>query len=171
MKKVEKIKTKCLQCGKEFEVYPRFIKAGKGKFCSISCATTYRNINDNPTKRESVRRKISENHADVSGNKNPMYGKSGKNAPGYIDGRNSFSGEIYVRILKASGRKEECEICGRKEKLHVHHKDGDHFNNELKNLQFLCPVCHNTKAHVYIRDKNGRFVGSKLYKEETEVVL
>ena len=26
--------------------------------------------------------------------------------------------------------------------LHVHHKDGDHNNNNIKNLEFLCPNCH-----------------------------
>jgi 5-methylcytosine-specific restriction endonuclease McrA len=26
--------------------------------------------------------------------------------------------------------------------LELHHKDGDHFNNEFDNLQILCPNCH-----------------------------
>ena len=45
-------------------------------------------------------------------------------------------------------RGHKCEKCGLSEwlgekiKLEVHHIDGDHFNNELTNLQLLCPNCH-----------------------------
>lgn len=55
--------------------------------------------------------------------------------------------ENYKRIL-VSGRKDECECCGLKEwqgkelKLQVHHIDGNRKNNDLSNLQLLCPNCH-----------------------------
>ena len=88
-KKVRVVKN-CLQCEKEFEARPSEIKKSGGKFCSRSCATTYRNIHNNPTKDAKVREKISKNHADVSGRKNPMHGRRGKLAPGYIDGSNIF---------------------------------------------------------------------------------
>lgn len=26
--------------------------------------------------------------------------------------------------------------------MEVHHKDGDHLNNQLENLELLCPNCH-----------------------------
>lgn len=48
---------------------------------------------------------------------------------------------LYIRPYK-------CEICGNSEQmgddipLQVHHKDGNHLNNELDNLQLLCPNCH-----------------------------
>ena len=41
-----------------------------------------------------------------------------------------------------------CEKCNQKEwlgkpiPLEVHHKDGDSLNNEMNNLQLLCPNCH-----------------------------
>ena len=41
-----------------------------------------------------------------------------------------------------------CAGCGLSEwqqqsiPLEVHHKDGDHLNNELDNLELLCPNCH-----------------------------
>lgn len=48
-------------------------------------------------------------------------------------------------------------------KLEVHHKDGDSLNNELSNLELLCPNCHattenwrgkniNKKEEIYIND-------------------
>ena len=43
----------------------------------------------------------------------------------------------------------KCDICGcdgnwqgGKISLEVHHKDGDNHNNEVENLQYLCPNCH-----------------------------
>lgn len=45
-------------------------------------------------------------------------------------------------------RGQKCECCGITEwlgnpiKLEVHHLDGDRLNNELDNLQLLCPNCH-----------------------------
>lgn len=45
-------------------------------------------------------------------------------------------------------RGHKCECCGLSEwmgkpiTLEVHHTDGDSLNNELSNLQLLCPNCH-----------------------------
>jgi hypothetical protein len=162
MNKEERI---CLWCGKMFLAYPCEIKKGGGKFCSRSCATTYRNTFDNPAKSAEVRAKISQNHADVSGAKNPMYMKRGESAPSYIDGRNSFTGETYRKMLLASGRKQECEVCKSTERLCVHHIDGDHRNNVLENLTWVCYRCHNFIKHAPDRDEKGRFVGKNNLKE------
>ncbi len=106
--------------------------------------------------------KISANHADVSGENNPMYMRRGRDAPSYIDGRNSFVGEPYRKKLLASGRKQACEFCGSVDNLHVHHINGDHVDNDIDNLMWVCVKCHNTKAHKYKRDANGRYIGSDL---------
>ena len=43
-------------------------------------------------------------------------------------------------------RKLKCEECGfipkHKCQLDVHHKDGNHSNDDIKNLQTLCANCH-----------------------------
>lgn len=158
--------TKCKQCDEKFEVRKREIEKGKGKFCSISCGTTFRNLTNNPAKCPKVRKKISENHANVSGKNNPMYGRRGKSAPGYIDGRNSFKGESYRKKALANFE-HECVLCGEDnlEELHVHHKDGNRNNNKLKNLAILCVKCHLTKVHNYERDERGFFIGASLNEE------
>lgn len=168
MKTSNKGKCTCIMCGQSFYRYKSAIKQGGGKFCSISCATKYRNINNNPTKDEAVRRKISQNHADVSGEKNPMFGKSGALSPNYIDGRTLYKGERYRRKLLANTPPEhlKCALCGNTENLEVHHKDGNHKNNEMKNLAWLCKKCHRYIVHEYIRDERGRYIGVK-----TNVVL
>lgn len=49
-------------------------------------------------------------------------------------------------LIKLRGR--ECEQCkntewlGQPINLEIHHIDGDHSNNDLSNLQLLCPNCH-----------------------------
>ena len=155
----------CEQCGKEFITHTCYAKRGGARFCCQGCATRYRNLTNNPSKRPEVRAKISKNHADVSGVNNPMFGRKGKLAPSYIDGRNSFTGETYRRVLKASGKKEICSICGSVVNLHVHHIDGNHSNNNINNLIWVCCKCHNTVVHKPIRDKSGKFITSQLNKE------
>lgn len=158
-----KVQCACMQCGKAFYTFNCEIKKGRGKFCSRSCATTYRNIHNNPTKDIEVRHKISKNHADVSGTNNPMYNRRGETAPSYIDGRNSFSGDVYRRIMLANV-KPICNLCGEADmsKLQVHHIDKNHSNNELSNLVWLCARCHNNIVHKRNRDKYGRFLSDKM---------
>ena len=153
-----KVKCICKQCGKEFYQHACYVKRGQGKFCSISCGVTYRNLINNPAKDIEVRRKISANHADVSGTNNPMYGRTGSNAPGYIDGRSKYESVIYRKILRIAGIKEICVICGSVENLHVHHKDKNHHNNNINNLCWLCVKCHNNIAHKPERNEKGQFI-------------
>lgn len=49
---------------------------------------------------------------------------------------------IKLRLLEARG--DRCERCGyaKREILHVHHKDRNRTNNELSNLELICPNCH-----------------------------
>lgn len=157
-------KTKCIcrQCGKEFYAYNYQIARGGGKFCSISCGTTFRNLTNNPTRNAAVRAKIAENHADVSGENNPMYGRRGSLAPAYIDGRASAKlSAPYQRILWAAGVEKKCAFCGAVDNIHVHHKDHNHKNNTLENLMYLCVKCHNNIAHKRERGADGKFLGVK----------
>lgn len=150
----------CQQCGKEFQAYECHVKRGKGKFCSVSCSVTYRNLTDNVAKRSDVRAKIKANHANVSGVNNPMYGVRGEDAPGYIDGRKNFGVDTY-RGLALVNKPPICEICGSEPKgrnLHVHHKDNNHRNNEPSNLMIVCVFCHNNVLHLRNRDSKGCYV-------------
>jgi 5-methylcytosine-specific restriction endonuclease McrA len=65
--------------------------------------------------------------------------------------------EYINRILDGDAR---CEICGVKEwlgkpiVLQIHHIDGNHKNNSVKNLQLLCPNCH-TQTDTYSNKKRS----------------
>ena len=159
------IKKACIMCGNEFEVYPSHAKRGGGKYCSIGCGTKFRNLTNNPTKDPNVRKKISENHADVTGTNNPMYGKNGKNAPNFKDGRTAYGS--YYRMVAFTNKPSVCEECGLESainKLQVHHIDKNRNNNELENLQILCYDCHAEKHpenRIRERGKDGRFLKTK----------
>lgn len=61
-------------------------------------------------------------------------------------GRAIKNGTALAAIVNLRGHR--CESCGlsewmsKKITLEVHHVDGDSLNNELDNLQLLCPNCH-----------------------------
>lgn len=58
------------------------------------------------------------------------------------------SSDLMKKILSSKLKEYRCENCGlttwqdKEIRLQVHHIDGDHLNNELDNLQLLCPNCH-----------------------------
>ena len=56
----------------------------------------------------------------------------------------SVRNALFSRNIK----ERKCEYCknteweGKPIPLEVHHKDGNKYNNELSNLEILCPNCH-----------------------------
>ena len=57
----------------------------------------------------------------------------------YKDG--SYAGE---RIYRQMIVKDKCAFCGSLENLVIHHKNLDHRDNRLDNLQILCNACHSS---------------------------
>jgi hypothetical protein len=77
----------------------------------------------------------------------------------FIYGSNSKTSQLKSYIHKFNLKKYICEECenkgqwqGRNLVLELHHIDGDICNNQLTNLQFLCPNCHS---------QTNNFAGSK----------
>lgn len=73
------------------------------------------------------------------------------------------SKDIIKKIISNNLKEYKCEQCGIYEwnnaeiRLQVHHIDGDHLNNELNNLQLLCPNCH-SQTDTFAGKKNKRGV-------------
>ena len=66
-------------------------------------------------------------------------------------------------ILDYQLKPYECSKCGcngtwqgEQLALQLHHQDGDHNNNELNNLTFLCPNCHAITENYGGRQNNGQ---------------
>lgn len=118
-----------------------------------------------------LKRKIIEYNLDVShftgrkelyGTENKVY----KSVIQYLGTNKRISSSRLKTKLIAEGYKEnKCEICGlsewngRKIVLQLHHLDGNHNNNELDNLQILCPNCHSQTDNYCnsTRNKNVKF--------------
>lgn len=50
---------------------------------------------------------------------------------------------IYRKLFKGKTTCEKCEMQNEDLRFFdVNHKDGDHDNNEMENLELLCPNCH-----------------------------
>ena len=58
------------------------------------------------------------------------------------------SWKLKRRLIKENILEHKCNNCKQKTWLddqipiELHHKDGNHLNNELSNLELLCPNCH-----------------------------
>lgn len=67
----------------------------------------------------------------------------------------------YIRNALVSLRGWKCEKCqldkwqDKEIPLQIHHIDGDHLNNEISNLQLLCPNCHAQTNNFAGRNKKG----------------
>lgn len=65
-----------------------------------------------------------------------------------FNGSKIHSHKLKNRLIKDGLRKAECEFCKITKwmnypvVLELDHIDSNHFNNELSNLQILCPNCH-----------------------------
>lgn len=83
------------------------------------------------------------------GGKGFQTSKDYKTAIEYIQNTGTIKSHVLKQKLIRDGIKEnKCELCGVSEwmgvllPLELHHKDCDHYNNNLDNLQILCPNCH-----------------------------
>lgn len=58
------------------------------------------------------------------------------------------SHKLKLKLIYEGIKEAKCERCGndnwlnRPIPLELHHKDGNHWNNDLTNLEILCPNCH-----------------------------
>ena len=79
----------------------------------------------------------------------------------YIKREHVSSHKLKNKLIRDGIKENKCEICGisvwlgAEIPLELHHKDGNHFNNEFDNLQVLCPNCHSIQE-IHKREKAPR---------------
>ena len=61
--------------------------------------------------------------------------RKGRTHPEYKDGKSS---RLYRTVIT----RDKCHRCGMTENLGIHHKNDDHYDNHLENLEVLCNSCH-----------------------------
>ena len=70
------------------------------------------------------------------------------------------SSSVLIKRLKQI-REWKCDCCGLTEwmgkplSLEIHHIDGNRYNNNLDNLQILCPNCHSLTNNWSSRNQKG----------------
>ena len=70
------------------------------------------------------------------------------------------SSSVLIKRLKQI-REWKCDCCGLTEwmgkplSLEIHHIDGNRYNNNLDNLQILCPNCHSLTNNWRSRNQKG----------------
>ena len=82
-------------------------------------------------------------------NKDRVYAPS-RTTESYLtkDSKAITSHRLRIRLIDDGFKLAQCEKCGNVEwqgqpiALELDHIDGDHYNNEIENLQILCPNCH-----------------------------
>jgi hypothetical protein len=69
-----------------------------------------------------------------------------------------ISSKLRKLLIRDGVKEKRCEMCGISEwlnlelPLELHHVDGNRFNNEIYNLQILCPNCHSlTPNHSHTK--------------------
>lgn len=102
-------------------------------------------------KQQTLNRYLKQMDIEYAGNQggkgiktDPKY----KTAEEYAKGASISSSKLKDKLVRDGIREDKCEICGISEwqgiklSLELHHKDGNHYNNEFANLIILCPNCH-----------------------------
>ena len=71
-----------------------------------------------------------------------------KNTLEYLKNEFISTPRLRKKLIQDGMKNHKCEMCGIENwlgkdiTLELHHIDGNSFNNDLSNLQILCPNCH-----------------------------
>lgn len=118
-------------------------------------------------------KKLNINYSGNMGMKGKKTDKKRKSALEYIKKDVLQNSKLRKKLIEDGHKKDECELCGlnswvgQKITLELHHKDGNHYNNDLNNLQILCPNCHSlTPNHSINKSKKPKTVKKIIIKKE-----
>lgn len=148
----------CRNCNKLFDAPTREVNRGNGKFCSLQCSAKYNGkmrpkLQPNtecawchiPIYRSDSKMSVSKSglHFCCDEHKNKAQAIDGikqMHLPNYGTGRQAYR-DIVFKLAK---KPKVCERCGfdHPASIVVHHKDWNHNNNDLANLEVLCFNCH-----------------------------
>lgn len=94
-------------------------------------------------------KKMGIEYSGQQAKKGQRKGNSYKTADHYINSNQHITScKLREKLIRDGIKEKKCEMCGisvwfgKELPLELHHKDGNHYNNELTNLEILCPNCH-----------------------------
>lgn len=107
-----------------------------------------RELKCKPETLNSYLKKMEIEYSGNQGGKGIKNSNQYKTAEEYIKGVYVKSSMLKQKLIKEGIKEKKCELCGLamwqgvEIPLELHHKDGDHYNNDFSNLQILCANCH-----------------------------
>lgn len=139
----------CFKCKKKFKTTKWRIKNPK-KFCSAKCAYSCRIGKNNSffgkKHNDLTKIKMSKNHVDFCGQKNPAYIDGRSNEPYPLEFNKKLKEKIRkrdnYRCQECFRHQDELYLKNKKLKLDIHHIDFNKKNNNPNNLISLCRSCH-----------------------------
>lgn len=84
---------------------------------------------------------------------------------------------LKLKLYRDGLKERKCELCGIGQwqgvdlPLELHHKDGDHYNNNLDNLIILCPNCHSIQEGNSGKAVKNKEEIAKLTKEAKRTAI
>lgn len=116
-----------------------------------------------PETLNSYMKKMGIEYAGQQSRKGRNIGQGYMSALEYIgSGSIIKSHTLKLKLFRDGLKEHKCELCGVSQwqgvdlPLELHHKDGNHYNNDLDNLIILCPNCHSIQE-----GNSGKAVKSK----------
>lgn len=112
-------------------------------------------------KVDTLKKYYKELGIDYKGNqgaKGHKFSSTKKSALEMLNSPSITNSKKRIRLIEDGIKDNKCECCGLSEwmgkpiPLELHHKDLNHYNNSLDNLQILCANCH-MQAHNYCNIK------------------
>ena len=171
---------KCKYC--EIKEAVKYSKYSSGEFCSKKCANGFSTkakrseINEAVSKKLSGRTGVFHTYSDerwkeIQDKRNAYYKERLLNADYNTLGEDTIKKRV---ILEQDGKCNRCKLSewlGEKLTLEVEHIDGNHSNNERKNLEALCPNCHSLTSTWRGRNKGNNINRGRVKDDELFKVL
>lgn len=153
MKTVSRI---CEYCKENFIVEMRYVRRGQGKYCNLKCSgaahgekvkgelNTHCSWCNKLYHKKPSTKKLSKSGLYFCSRKckdeaQKIDGLKELHLPHYNNGSTNYRTKALREYLN------ECKRCGWKQVpkiLQVHHIDENRSNNDITNLEILCPNCH-----------------------------
>ena len=140
------IEANCAECGALFTHISSM--ASKAKYCSRKCF--HKAMNRKGTVEYTCQH-CDKKFLDAPSHKRKFCSKACVNKSNKSVWKGKFS--TVRKIMLTRNMISKCERCGYSEHpeiLGVHHKDRNRHNNDLSNLEVLCPICHSLEHRKHI---------------------
>ena len=162
-RKARKIELKCDECGKTIYRSPIHYNRHKTHFCGTSCNAKYHNRTRKSDKisycklcnkqiiNKSIygyKKKYCSTNCKLQAHWNRLFQNIEKHGLSILYTKNGYFNTNRAKEYLFYKYGNKCQICGysewygKKLSIQLHHKDGNNTNNNIDNLQLLCPNCH-----------------------------